>query len=110
MTSALTARFRGTGLAMNNTQMMPVWDIEGNTNYTLKVMPSVTAIDYDTGYATGGQTLTITGTSLDGTDVKVEAHGEICDVKTITLDKVTCVTRGKVLPVAPDPNNPYYIG
>ena len=62
------------------------------------MVPSVTAIDYKTGYATGGQVLTITGTSLDGTDIKVKVDGEVCDVQTIEQDQITCITRSKVLP------------
>ena len=54
MTATMTAKFRGTGLAYNNTDNLPVWNLDGTSNYTLKMMPSVESISQATGYATGG--------------------------------------------------------
>jgi len=98
MTSQLTAKFRGAGYAMNSTESLPIWSLDGQSNYTLKMMPTITSIDQSEGYRTGGQTLTINGTSLDGAVVKVMVDGVVCDVKTTDKDQITCVTRSKPLP------------
>ena len=59
---------------------MPIWSLDGKTNYTMKLMPTITEISKNEGYAAGGQTLTIDGTSLDGDNVSVRVDGEVCEV------------------------------
>ena len=53
--------------------------------------------------------MTITGTSLDGTTVTVSVDGITCDVQTVSLTEVTCITAEKVMnPAAGTPVS--YIG
>jgi hypothetical protein len=53
---------------------------DGVTCFKAKIMPTVSDISHNTGYAEGGQTMTITGTSLDGTNVSVTVDGISCNV------------------------------
>ena len=54
------------------------------TCYGLKNLPSVTAVSSSEGYTTGFKELTITGTSLDGSNVAVEIDGNACNVTSVT--------------------------
>ena len=95
MTAAVQTFFRGVGHSLNSTDSMPIHSLDGQSNYTMKVYPSIEEISHSTGYATGGQTLTLTGTSLDGDNVSVIVDGEICEVKTIEKEQIVCVTKSK---------------
>ena len=75
----ITAQFRGAGYAMNDTSTIDTCEFDGTTCYHVRVMPSVTAVSHNEGYAQGGQLLTITGTSLDG-DVTVTVDDLPCEV------------------------------
>lgn len=64
-------------------------------------MPTVESISASAGYTTGGQTLTIKGTSLDLTlSGSVLIDGSVCLIKTSSADEITCETGTKVLPVS----------
>ena len=108
-TSDVTAFFRGAGYAMNDTGTIETCQYDGVTCYRAKVMPTVSAISHNEGYAVGGQTLTITGTSLDGAAVTVTVDGLACEVQTISVTELTCITSAKT--IDPDAVAPLsYIG
>ena len=90
-----TVFFRGAGYAMNE-KSTETCLFDGTTCYTTKLMPTVKSISQSQGYAEGGQTLSITGTSLDG-DVTVTVDGVPCSVESTSQREVTCTTGKKDL-------------
>ena len=75
----VTAFFERVGYSYNSTAHCETCLFNG-TCYVAKVLPTITTVDYNTGFAAGGQTLTLTGTSLDGNVVTVTIDGVPCDV------------------------------
>jgi riboflavin synthase alpha subunit len=72
-------------------------------------MPTVTSISHHEGHAAGKQTLTISGTSLDGKNVSVTVDGISCTVESISETELTCKTGEKTIdPEAIAPS--YYVG
>ena len=61
-------KFRGAGHARNQTATTQTCDIMGTDCYEVRVVPTVLAVSVSSGYTSGGQILTITGTSLDGNE------------------------------------------
>ena len=53
-TGEVTAFFRGAGYAMNDTSTIETCLFDGVTCYRAKVLPSLTAISHNTGFAEGG--------------------------------------------------------
>lgn len=68
------------------------------TCYNAKMMPTVDTVSMSQGFAEGGQTLVIKGTSLDG-DVTVTVDGVPCAVQSVGRREVTCVTGKKDLSI-----------
>ena len=84
--SSLTAKYRGAGHSMNEKSTVTCL-YDGVTCYSVKVMPTVSGISANAGHAEGGQTLTISGTSLDGETVSVTVDGEPCTVDDSSISK-----------------------
>ena len=80
-TASVEAFFRGAGYALNDTRTIETCNYEETSCYRVKVMPTVSAISHNAGYAEGGQLLTIDGTSLDGDSVVVTVDDTECDIK-----------------------------
>ena len=75
----------------------------------MKVFPTVSSISSNSGFAEAGQSLTITGTSLDGSAVTVTVDGLPCTVDSVSDTTVTCTTTKKVIdPAAVAPAS--YVG
>jgi len=49
----VTAFFRGAGYAMSDTVLLPTCLYDGVTCYNVKVMPTVSAVSHNTGFAEG---------------------------------------------------------
>ena len=78
----MTATFRGAGYARNDTETLLTCNYEDEC-YVVRVMPTVSAISHNEGYAEGGQLMTISGTSLDGA-VAVTVDDIECSVQSVT--------------------------
>ena len=65
--SHVTAWFHGAGYAYKQELAAKNCNFDGTDCYDVRIMPSITAISTDGGYTTGGQEITITGTSLNAT-------------------------------------------
>lgn len=83
-TAEVTAFFRGAGNSMNDTTTIETCAFDGVSCYRVKVLPTVSAVSHNEGFAEGGQLLTITGTSLDGTTVSVTVDDLACAVQSIS--------------------------
>ena len=92
----VTAFFRGAGYAMEDTTTLPTYLFDGSS-YTVKVMPTVSSVSHDQGYAEGSQTLTITGTSLDSSNVAVTVDDVTCDVVSSSETQIVCKTGKKAI-------------
>ena len=106
-TANVTAWFRGAGYAINDTTSIMNCLYDGDECYSVRVLPTVSAVSADTGYAAGGQELTITGTSLDGDieNVQVYVDDVPCVVQSTDEYEIKCHTGSKVIDqsaVAPD--------
>jgi len=66
-------------------------NFENTDCYDVRIMPSITAINTNGGYTSGGQELIITGTSLNGT-ATVDVAGAACDVTEATFYQIKCTT------------------
>lgn len=97
--AGVTAFFRGAGYAMEDTVSLPTYLYDGSS-YNVKVMPTVSSVSHDYGYAEGDQTLTIKGTSLDGDHVIVTVDDLNCELDSSTETEIICKTGKKVI----DPN------
>jgi len=64
----------------------------GDDCWRVKTHPKINALSQSSGFTTGGQTLTISGYGLNGTDVNVLVDGVACDVKEAVSGQITCVT------------------
>ena len=68
----------------------------GDDCWHVRTHPKIDGVSAGSGYTTGGQELTISGWGLKGTngvdDVEVLVDGVSCDVKSSTLETITCVT------------------
>ena len=95
MTAQLQAKYRGAGYAHNETETLAIYSLDGISNYTLKMYPSIESISHTTGYANGGQLLTIDGVSLDGDEVTILVDGVACVPQTIEKEQLTCLTGKK---------------
>ena len=58
-------------------------------------MPAISGISASGGYTSGEQELTITGTSLNGTNIAIEVDGSPCTVKSSGIQEIKCVTSQK---------------
>ena len=83
--SSVTAKYRGVGNSMH--ERSSVTCLYDGTCYSAKVMPTVSGISANAGHAEGGQTLTISGTSLDGETVSVTVDDEPCTVDVESISK-----------------------
>lgn len=97
-TSAVTAFFRGAGYALQGNAFDQC--LLDGTCYGVKLMPTVKSLSSNSGFANGGQNLTITGTSLDGA-VTVTVDGLPCTVREVTSSYVVCTTTLKEMPPLP---------
>ena len=98
-TAEATAFFRGAGYAMNDTQTMPVCLYDGVTCYNSKVMPTVSSVSHNSGFHTGGQNLTITGTSLESDNVVITVDDLPCVIKNQSDHSIICTTTPKTIVV-----------
>lgn len=105
----VSAFFRGAGYARRVAEDMNHYSLDGSSSYQAKVMPTVSSISHNQGYAEGGQEISITGTSLNGDNVTVTVDGLPCeDVQKVGTTGLTCRTSKKNNPNAPSPDA--YIG
>ena len=95
MNAQLRAKYYAVGVAHNNTETLAYYSFDGTSNYTLKMYPSIESISHTTGYAEGGQVLTIDGVSLDGDEVTILVDGVPCIPQTIEKEQITCITGKK---------------
>lgn len=63
--------------------------------WRVRVHPTITSISSNTGYTTGGQNFTISGNSLNGTNVYITVDGVNCSIIEHGLSDITCVTGAK---------------
>ena len=82
---SLTAKYRSVGNSMQEKSSFTC--LYDGSCYSVKVMPTISGISANAGYAEGGQTLTISGTSLDGETVSVTVDGETCTVDVDSISK-----------------------
>jgi len=88
--SKVVVKMRG-GNAMNlGTSTHCTWD--STECWTLRTHPKIDSISADTGYTTGGQEMTLTGTGLSGTTAEVMVDGVACVVTSNTETEIKCVT------------------
>jgi hypothetical protein len=52
----------------------------------------ISEIDFDSGYSTGGQSLTINGYGFQSGDIQVEVDGVECEVTSYDRYSVSCTT------------------
>jgi hypothetical protein len=81
----------GAGNAYKNKYSAINCNFENTDCYDVRIMPSITAINSNGGYSSGGQELIITGTSLNGT-ASVDVAGVTCDVTEATFYQIKCTT------------------
>ena len=83
-----SVEFSGAGKALK----LPSVDtcLLDGTCYGPKNLPSVTGVSSSEGYTTGLKELTITGTSLDGSNVLVEVDGNACNVTSVSESEIKC--------------------
>ena len=53
LNAEMTVKFRGSGNAYNETSLT-TYSIDGASNYTMKLLPSIESVSHATGYTTGG--------------------------------------------------------
>lgn len=76
-----TIHFNGAGYAYRMAGNGETCNIDMTDCYATRVLPTISSMSASTGYTTGGQRLTLHGTSLDGTEsVEVLIDGEPCYV------------------------------
>jgi hypothetical protein len=86
----LSVWFRGAGSALKNTASADTCNLDGSC-YSVRIMPTVDSVSASAGYTTGGQDITVTGTSLDG-NVDVTVGGVPCEISSVSESSVTCQT------------------
>ena len=79
------------GYAINMPSSMHC-SFDGEDCWRVKTHAKINNINHNSGLTTGGQTLTVTGFGLNGTDVSVLVDGVPCQVEEALSDKITCVT------------------
>ncbi len=100
-TAEITAFFRGAGYAMNDTRTMPVCLYDGTTCYNTKVMPTLASVSHNSGFSTGGQNLTLTGTSFESENVVVTVDDLPCTIQTKSDQTIMCTTPFKLIETKP---------
>ena len=97
MTSARTknaevsAHFNGAGYAVNTGIKSQACNMDSSDCYQARVVPTVESISESGGWNSGGQMITITGTSLDGTDkINVTVDGEHCLLQSANQTSIVC--------------------
>jgi hypothetical protein len=75
---------------------------DNSTCYKLKTVPVINSINAESGYTSGGQTLTISGYGLESDDISVKVGDTPCTVKSHSLQTLTCLTQASE---ASDPNS-----
>lgn len=103
--SEVSVHLPGTGYAYHNPHTSKTCNLDESDCYTARTVPSITSVSSNAGYTTGGLTITLEGTSLDGSAV-VEVDGVSCVISEVTLTRIVCETAEKVL----DPVQPSYVG
>ena len=80
--SHVTAWFHGAGYAYKEAAAartcLPSAEGDPLDCYDVRIVPAIERISHSIGYTEGGQELTITGTSLNGTATTVEVEGVEC--------------------------------
>ena len=103
----LSLWMRGAGNAYVSSSSATIWDAEGASNYTFKLLPSIDTISHSSGYTNGNQVLTIAGKAFDGDVVTVTVDGVTCDLISVTKYEIKCRTRPKTDDTAA---SSYYVG
>ena len=89
----VTAWFHGSGYAYDVENASKTCLIDGTTCYDAKILPVIESIDKTTGLSTGGQEITMRGTSLNATtlaDAVVEVDGAPCTVTESEYYQLKC--------------------
>jgi hypothetical protein len=68
---------------------------DGTDCWYVKTHPKIDSISQSEGYKSGGQTLTIEGHGLNGTDISVTVDGVACEVTHSESKFINCVTNAK---------------
>jgi hypothetical protein len=106
LNSIMTAWFHGAGYAYKQELASKNCNVDMTDCYDVRIMPSITGISSSGGYTSGGQELTITGTSLNGTAIDIKVDGSECEVTDSGFFEITCSTGEKV----PGTSQPVYPG
>ena len=88
----LSVWFRGAGSCLKNAASSDTCDVNGNC-YSQRIMPTVSSVSAAAGYTSGGQEITITGTSLDGKSVDIIVGDVPCEISSVTASSVVCQTK-----------------
>jgi len=86
---------------------MTTCSYDNQTCYKLKTVPMISEIDFDSGYSTGGQNLTIHGYGFQSGDIEVEIDGVMCEVTKYDRYSVSCNTGASNVT---DPEITEYVG
>lgn len=97
LNSKLVGWMHGVGDAYRQKLASQKCSFDNTDCYDVRIMPSITDITASGGYTSGGQEITITGTSLDGTTIAIEVDGAACQVTSSSKTQITCMTSEKVL-------------
>jgi hypothetical protein len=80
----------GAGNAYNLENSAKHCNFDNTDCYNVRVMPAISGISASGGYTSGGQELTITGTSLNGTAIAIEVDGTACTVTSSSIQEIKC--------------------
>ena len=88
----VSAHFNGAGYAVNTGIDSEACSIVSSDCYQARVVPTVVSISESGGWNSGGQMITITGTSLDSTAdrINVTVDGEHCLLQSANQTSIVC--------------------
>ena len=93
--STVVGWIHGAGNAYKEELSSKTCNFDATLCYDAQVMPAISRISSAGGYTSGGQDLTITGTSLNGTVTTVLVDGETCAIKSSGINEIKCETSAK---------------
>ena len=93
--SSVVSWFHGAGNALILTDSVRICTADGEDCYETRIMPTITNIDHSSGYTTGGQEITIDGTSLNAAEPVVTIDGVECTVTEYSFYQLKCITGEK---------------
>ena len=92
----VSAWFNGNGYALRADSDGTNCNLDLSDCYDARVMPTISTISESSGSASGGQMLTLTGTSLYGNEkVEVSVDGVPCLLQSFDATSITCETLPK---------------